>query len=318
MSSFFRKVTLGTRILRRGLATAVTEAQLVASSSLTEAGTSSAPATQAKWTPYTQRTGAIARKRGMMSVWDQDGKRWPVTVLQIDSCQVIRHSPPPANNHLHSLQLGASPRAERTTPKPLLGHFKSAGVPPKYRLQEYQVTSDAVLPVGTELSAGHFVPGQYVDVTGVSIGKGFQGVMKRHGFRGLSASHGVSLKHRSGGSTGQNQDPGRVIPGKKMAGHMGVDKCTVQNLLVHHVDLALNVIYVRGCVPGTDDSFVSVRDAKKKVNWRGQKGLRRGLDEHKWLGEGVTSLPTPAGTKERVEKEGWPVVSDWAGRSVHG
>jgi large subunit ribosomal protein L3 len=160
------------------------------------------------------------------------------------------------------------------------------------------------------------------------IGKGFAGVMKRHGFKGLKATHGVSLTHRSGGSTGQHQvsfqlvksypanpqDPGRVLPGKKMAGHMGVVKRTTQNLLVHRVDTALNAIFVRGAVPGVDDAFVSVRDSKKKVSYKAQTGLMKGKNEDEWLGGGVKTLPTPAGTRERVESEGWPQVIEWAGK----
>jgi len=153
--------------------------------------------------------------------------------------------------------------------------------------------------------------------------------MKRHGFKGLKATHGVSLTHRSGGSTGQHQvsisyhgnvslltsqDPGRVLPGKKMAGHMGVVKRTTQNLLVHRVDTALNAIFVRGAVPGVDDAFVSIRDSKKKVSYKAQTGLMKGKNEDEWLGGGVKTLPTPAGTRERVESEGWPQVIEWAGK----
>lgn len=136
--------------------------------------------------------------------------------------------------------------------------------------------------------------------------------MKRHGFRGLKASHGVSLTHRSSGSTGQNQDPGRVIPGKKMPGHMGVQTRTTQNLLVHRIDLDLNLVYVRGAVPGVDDAFVSVRDSKKKVSYKGQKGLMSGKPSEEWLGEGVTTLPMPAGTVEGTKD--WPKAIEWPGK----
>ncbi|WVQ66392.1 50S ribosomal protein L3 [Kwoniella botswanensis] len=290
----------------RGLATVAEIVEPIASSS-----TSSNPV--GKWTPHTLRTGLIARKRGMTALWDQDGRRWPVTVLQVDANQVIRHNPPPSTSPFHTLQIGASKRPEKTTPAQQLGHFKKAGVEPKYRLKEYQVSDDGVLAVGTELNAGHFVPGQYVDVQGTSIGKGFQGVMKRYGFRGLKASHGVSVKHRSGGSIGQNQDPGRVIPNKKMPGHMGTSTVTTQNLLVHKIDTVLNLVYVRGAVPGSDDSFISIRDSKKALISKSKLSLKKGNSEDQWLGNNLTSLPTPAGTKDRVQREGWPEVVEWRG-----
>ncbi|KAL1406568.1 hypothetical protein Q8F55_008274 [Vanrija albida] len=305
ISSLRTRLPLGVR----GLATSAEEAAAAAPAESSTAA--------AKWTPFTQRTGVIARKRGMTALWDQNGRRWPVTVLQLDNVQVVRHSPPTKDSGtgLHRLQLGASDRPERSTTKALAGHFKKAGVNPKYKLAEFSVTPDAVLPVGAQLSAAHFVPGQYVDVTATSIGKGFQGPMKRHGFAGLKASHGVSVTHRSGGSTGQNQDPGRVIPGKKMAGHMGVEKRTQQNLLVHRVDTALNLVFVRGAVPGVDDAFVNVRDAKKKLTYKSRGNLLGGKDESEWIGEGVTSLPLPGGTVERVKAEGWPEVIEWPGKA---
>ncbi|KAF9431087.1 54S ribosomal protein L9, mitochondrial [Podila epigama] len=226
--------------------------------------TSTQPAT---WTHNSLRTGVIARKKGMTAMWDEWGVRIPVTVLQLEQCQVVQVM----NEETHgytALQIGSSDRSEKNVTKPMLGHFEKAGVEPKRKLFEFHVTPDAVLPVGTELVASHFVPGQFVDCSAPTIGKGFQGAMKRHGFGGQPASHGTSVTHRSLGSTGQRKDPGRVFKGKKMAGRMGGEQATVQSLKVMKIDNELNLLYVKGCVPGSDDQFVKVRDAVKK---RGDK-----------------------------------------------
>ncbi|KAF9166390.1 54S ribosomal protein L9, mitochondrial [Mortierella sp. AD011] len=218
------------------------------------------PATQSK---NSIRTGVIARKKGMTAMWDEWGTRIPVTVLQLEQCQVVQV----LNEETHgytALQIGSSDRSEKNVTKPMLGHFEKAGVEPKRKLFEFHVTPDAILPVGTELIASHFVPGQFVDCSAPTMGKGFQGAMKRHGFGGQPASHGTSVTHRSLGSTGQRKDPGKVFKGKKMAGRMGGEQATVQSLKVMKIDNALNLIYVKGCVPGVDNQFVKVRDAVKK------------------------------------------------------
>ncbi|KIY43599.1 mitochondrial 50S ribosomal protein L3 [Fistulina hepatica ATCC 64428] len=248
------------------------------------------------------RTGLIARKKGMTVLWNDQGVRFPVTVLQLDNCQVTANIRTVRRDYTvyHAVQVSASDRPEKTTKRQMLGHFKKAGVPPKRVVREFPVTPDALVPVGTTLSAIHFVPGQLVDVVANSIGKGFQGGMKRWNFHGLSKTHGVSLSHRSAGSTGQHQDPGRVWPGKKMAGRLGNERITIQNLFVVRVDSTLNLIYVRGAVPGVDDAHVLVRDAKKKVAI-GRHNQDKGLYEDV-LPKGVDDLPFPAGTAEMAKK----------------
>ena len=208
------------------------------------------------------RSGLIAQKVGMTRVFTDEGNHVPVTVLKVDGCQVVSVRTKDKDGYT-AVQLGAGVRKPKHTTKPMRGHFAKAGVEPKRKLVEFRVTEDALLDVGAELSVEHFIAGQKVDVIGTSIGKGFAGAMKRHNFGGLRASHGVSLSHRSHGSTGNNQDPGRVWKGKKMAGHMGDVRVTTQNLVVVSTDPERGLILVRGAVPGSDGGWVLVQDAVK-------------------------------------------------------
>lgn len=210
------------------------------------------------------RTGLITEKAGMTRVFSQDGTHVPVTVLKIQDCQVIACATQEARGYT-ALQIGSHNAKVKNVTKPNRGHFAKAKVEPKKKMVEFRVSPDSMLEVGTTLNADHFTVGSLVDVTGTSIGKGFAGAMKRHNFGGLRASHGVSVSHRSHGSTGQNQDPGRVFKGKKMAGHMGAVRVTTQNLEVVRVDAEQGLILVKGCVPGSKGSYVLVRDAVKSA-----------------------------------------------------
>ena len=207
----------------------------------------------------------IAKKLGMTAIFDAVGARIPVTMLKIDNCSVVSKKEKSRDGY-DALQLGVSEyRNVSKVAKPLQGHFKKNNVAPKRKLAEFRVSEDAFLDIGTKIGASHYVEGQHVDVSGISIGKGFAGVMKRHNFGGLRASHGVSVSHRSHGSTGQRQDPGRVFKGKKMAGHMGDCQVTLQNLKVLSVDEENDVILVYGAVPGAKNSYVRVTDAIKRA-----------------------------------------------------
>src|SRR5881394_2389692 len=208
------------------------------------------------------RTGLIARKLGMTRVFTDEGTHIPVTVLQVDNCQVVAVRTEDKDGYT-AVQLGVGAAKTKNVSKPQRGHFAKAKVEPKARLAEFRVSEDALLEVGAEITAAHFMPGQYVDVVGVSIGKGFAGAMKRHNFGGLRASHGVSVSHRSHGSTGQRQDPGRTFKGKKMAGHLGQETVTTLNVTVWRVDVERGLILVKGAVPGTEGAYVRVRDAVK-------------------------------------------------------
>ncbi|CAK9211834.1 unnamed protein product [Sphagnum troendelagicum] len=196
----------------------------------------------------------------MTAIWDKWGARIPMTVLWVNDNHVIQVKSLEKHGHV-ALQIGAGQKKAKQLTKPELGHFKAAGVPLKRHLAEFPVTEDALLPVGTEISVRHFQPGQYVDITGITTGKGFQGGMKRWGFAGMPASHGASLSHRSLGSTGGRQDPGKVFKGKKMAGHMGAVRRTVKNVWIYKIEPERDLLWVRGQVPGHKGNFVYIKDA---------------------------------------------------------
>ena len=208
------------------------------------------------------RTGVIAKKLGMTRVFSEVGAHVPVTVLHLDNCQVVSHKTADRDGYT-ALQLGAGEAKAKRTNKAQRGHFAKANVAPKRKLVEFRVNDDAMIEVGAQLTADHFVEGQKVDAAAISIGKGFAGAMKRHNFGGLRASHGVSISHRSHGSTGQCQDPGKVFKGKKMAGHMGAARVTQQNLEIVRVDADRGLVWVKGAVPGSKGAWVELRDAVK-------------------------------------------------------
>jgi len=210
------------------------------------------------------RTGLLAEKLGMTRLFEDDGSHSPVTVLRVQDCEVVAARQPERDGYC-AVQIGMGTAKVKNVTKPMRGHFAKAGVTPKAKLAEFRVSEDALLEPGTALSVEHFVVGQYVDVAGTSIGKGFAGAMKRWGFKGLRASHGVSVSHRSHGSTGQRQDPGKVFKGKKMAGHMGDRRVTVQNLEVVGIDKERGLVLVKGAVPGARGRYVRVTDAAKRA-----------------------------------------------------
>ena len=198
----------------------------------------------------------------MTRVYNDAGEHVPVTVLRMENCQVVAQRTQEKNGYT-ALQLGVGLAKVKNTPKAMRGHFATASVEPKARVAEFRVSPDNLVDIGVEITADHFVAGQKVDVTGTSIGKGFQGVMKRHNFGGGRATHGNSVSHRAHGSTGNNQDPGRVFKGKKMAGHMGATRVTTQNLEIVSTDTDRGLILIRGAVPGAKGSWIMVRDAVK-------------------------------------------------------
>ena len=212
----------------------------------------------------TQRTGVIARKEGMTRIFTEDGVQIPVTVLKIDNCQVVGLRTEEKNGYT-AVQMGAGTAKVKRTSKSMRAVYANAKVEPKKKVVEFRVDADQLPEVGAEVCASHFIAGQKVDVCSTSKGKGFAGAMKRWNFGGLRASHGVSISHRSHGSTGQCQDPGRVFKGKKMAGHMGAARVTTQNLQVVRTDVDRGLIMVKGAVPGSKGGWVTIKDAVKKA-----------------------------------------------------
>jgi len=210
------------------------------------------------------RSGVIAQKIGMTRVFTEAGAHVPVTVLRLANCQVVAHRTKDKNGYV-ALQLGSGTRKVKNVTKAERGNFAIAKVEPKRKVAEFRVSEDALIPVGAEITADHFLPGQYVDVTGTSIGKGFAGGMKRWNFGGLRASHGVSISHRSIGSTGGRQDPGKTFKNKKMPGHMGVERVTTLNLKVVQTDVERGLILIEGAVPGAKGGWITIRDAVKKT-----------------------------------------------------
>ncbi len=209
------------------------------------------------------RTGLIARKLGMSRLFTEEGEHVPVTVLKVETCEVVAVRTVERDGYT-AVQLGVGNAKVKNVTKAMRGHFAKAKVEPKRKVAEFRVTPDALVEVGAELTAAHFLPGQFVDVTGTTIGKGFAGSMKRWNFGGLRATHGVSVSHRSHGSTGNRQDPGRTFPGKKMAGHLGSERVTTLNLKVVSTDAERGLIMLKGAVPGAEGGYLLVRDAVKR------------------------------------------------------
>lgn len=210
------------------------------------------------------RTGMIAQKIGMTCAFNEKGERIPLTLVQVDNCQVVEHRTLEKNGY-NALVIGIKDKKVFKVSKSMRQVFANAKVSPKTKLQEFRISQDNFIDVATKLEVDHFVVDQFIDVSAISIGKGFAGGMKRHNFRGLEASHGVSISHRSHGSTGGRQDPGKVFKNKKMAGHMGCQKVTIQNLKVFAIDKGQGIIMIRGSIPGSKGSYLSIRDSIKKA-----------------------------------------------------
>ncbi|MCB2056624.1 MAG: 50S ribosomal protein L3 [Novosphingobium sp.] len=235
------------------------------------------------------RTGVIAKKVGMTRLFQEDGRHVPVTVLALEDCQVVSVRTADRDGYV-AVQLGAGSAKQKNVAKPQREHFAKAEVPLKARVVEFRVADDAVLEVGATIAASHFVPGQLVDISGTTQGKGFAGAMKRWGFGGMRATHGVSISHRAHGSTGNRQDPGKVFKNKKMAGHMGDRARTQQNLEVVRVDDERGLIFVKGSVPGAKNSWLTVKDAVKEARH--------------------AEAPYPAGIKSAANSNETPAAAD--------
>ena len=245
------------------------------------------------------RTGVIAKKVGMTRLFQEDGRHVPVTVLALEDCQVVSVRTAETDGYV-AVQLGAGSAKQKNVAKPQREHFAKAQVPLKAQVVEFRVADDAVLEVGATIAASHFVPGQMVDVAGTTQGKGFQGGMKRWGFGGMRATHGVSISHRALGSTGQRQDPGRVFKNKKMAGHMGDRNRTQQNLEVVRVDDERGLIFVKGSVPGAKNSWLTVKDSVK-VSRHAEAPYPAGLKSLANSNETPAAADTPAEDTAAVE-----------------
>ena len=244
-----------------------------------------------------RRTGALGMKVGMLSIFDKWGVRIPITVLQLDNVHVVQQKTE-ATDGYNALQLSIGEAKKNKTKLTLQNHYDKAQVYPGRQLQEFQVTPDQLLPTGTRISAMHFVPGQLIDVAGISKGKGFAGVMKRWNFKGGRATHGNSLSHRSHGSTGQSQDPGRTFKGKKMAGRLGGERVTMQNLKIVKIDPTRDLLYVHGAIPGNKGGFVRIVDAVKGPFYPKEYEVPR--PTYKIPPEGIPTevLWAPAGDKD--------------------
>ena len=251
------------------------------------------------------RTGIIAKKLGMTRLFLEDGRQVPVTVLQLDNLQVVAQRTADRDGYT-AVQLGAGEAKAKRTTAAMRGHFARASVAPKRKVAEFRVAEENLINVGEEITADHYFSGQYVDIAGISIGKGFAGAMKRHNFAGLRASHGVSISHRSHGSTGQCQDPGKVFKGKKMAGHLGAVRVTTQNLQVVRTDADRGLIMVKGSVPGSKGGWVTVKDAVKKAlpeNVIFPAALKSAAEEAKRLAEEAATQAAAAEEEARKAAE---------------
>jgi large subunit ribosomal protein L3 len=245
------------------------------------------------------RTGVIAKKMGMTRIFQEDGRHVPVTVLALDNVQVVARREADRDGYT-AIQVGAGSAKAKNLSKPERGHFGKAEVEPKARVVEFRVAEDALLDVGAELTADHYVAGQYVDIQGVTQGKGFAGAMKRWNFGGMRATHGVSISHRAHGSTGNRQDPGRVFKNKKMAGHMGAKNRTQQNLEIVRTDVERGLLFVKGSVPGHKGGWLLVKDSVKVSRPEGAPypaGIRQAANSN----DAPAETPAEAATVEATE-----------------